>query len=630
MKAMRSYWVLARVSLVVGLLSIAFAATKILAQSSISNSLIPVVTIRATDPLASWSGDTGTFTVYRSGNPSNTLNIFYNIKGTASSGVDYKNIGSFIQLAGGVMSNSIVIQPINPGQTSTKTVDLELGPSPLMMPGIPINYIIGAPSNATVFITPPGQTDIPPMVKIVSPTNNATYKAPADINLIAEASDQDGYVTSVEFFAGTNEIGITTNWVVVDPPYPPGGFVPGTRAFFLDWTNVPGGIYSVTAKATDNGGAANTSDSIDIIVQPVTQTNIPPVVRITSPQNHAIFRAPVTLPLFAYAHDPDGSIASVEYFDGTNALGYGHPISVAPIATPLAGGAAAYSTPVSPGPIPLPPIPIIPPTNLFVYVWTNVPVGPHALTAVATDNGGASTTSDPVNIIILPGFPPPTNLDIVNIVATDPIAIEGTDSWPWLGVVGTPTWSNWTVATPLWCIFTNFGPKDAVFTVRRFGDVSNDLTVTYGIGGTASNGVDYVTLPGVVTIPAGECSTRITVVPINDGPPDIASTVILTLTPDINTLPDYLIGIPRKAAAIILDGPPWPATATLPDKCFHMKATGPDGSWFHIEYSPDAVNWTPICTNQVICGSIDFVDPDAGNNSTGFYRAVPELNPPGF
>ena len=185
-------------------------------------------------------------------------------------------------------------------------------------------------------------------------------------------------------------------------------------------------------------------------------------------------------------------------------------------------------------------MPPIYPTNVFFLVWSNAPVGAYTLTAKATDNGGALTISAPVNITILPLPPPPTNHPpIVSIVATDPVAIEGTNCWVWPGETNSPpTWAAWPTAV---CrFFTNCGPKTATFTVRRFGDTNDDLTVPYDIGGTASNGVDYVALPGSVTIPSGERRALITIVPIDDGPPDVNKTVILTLTPSTNTPPDYL------------------------------------------------------------------------------------------
>jgi hypothetical protein len=55
---------------------------------------------------------------------------------------------------------------------------------------------------------------------------------------------------------------------------------------------------------------------------------------------------------------------------------------------------------------------------------------------------------------------------------------------------------------------------------------------------------------------------------------------------------------------------------------------GPDAAWFCVQYSADSVNGTSICANQVINGSIDFVDSDAASNQSRFYRAVPLLNPP--
>src|SRR5439155_11923373 len=209
------------------------------------------------------------------------------------------------------------------------------------------------------------------------------------------------------------------------------------------------------------------------------------------------------------------------------------------------------------------------------------------------------------------------------IVATDPIAIEGTNCWLWPGCTNaTATWSNWpgTICRT----YTNCGPKNATFSVRRFGVTNDALAVNYAIGGTATNGVDYVTLSGSVTIGAGERSAPITIVPLDDGPPDITGTVILKLLPDTN----YFIGLPGRAAAIIIDGPViWPRTALLSDRSFHLNSTGPDGAWFRVEYTLDLVNWAAICTNQVVNGSIDFVDPDAQNDQLRFYRAVPETSP---
>jgi hypothetical protein len=179
------------------------------------------------------------------------------------------------------------------------------------------------------------------------------------------------------------------------------------------------------------------------------------------------------------------------------------------------------------------------------------------------------------------------------------------------------------------CMFTNCGPKNATFTVHRRGDTNDDLTVTYEIGGTASNGVDYVTLPGTATIPAGELSALINIVPIDDGPPDITSTVRLRLTADTNLPPAYQLGFPRTAVALILDGPnPKPVASLLPDDCFHFATTGPDGAWFHIEYTEDLLHWLPICTNQVVNGRIDFIDPEAPTARARFYRAVPEADAP--
>jgi hypothetical protein len=151
--------------------------------------------------------------------------------------------------------------------------------------------------------------------------------------------------------------------------------------------------------------------------------------------------------------------------------------------------------------------------------------------------------------------------------------------------------------------------------------------VNYFINGTASNGVDYVALPGYVTIPAGAAYALIPIVPIDNGASNINETVILTLTSSTNTSGSYIVGMPSRAAALVVENWQRSTSSTIFGGGFHLAASGPDGAWFSVQYSSDLVNWTTVSTNQVVQGSIDFVDPDAVRNSSRFYRAIPAVNP---
>jgi hypothetical protein len=72
------------------------------------------------------------------------------------------------------------------------------------------------------------------------------------------------------------------------------------------------------------------------------------------------------------------------------------------------------------------------------------------------------------------------------------------------------------------------------FTIVRVGDTTNPLTVYYSISGTASNGVDYVFLPGSAIIPAGQTNVVVAVSPIDDILPESSETVQLSLLANTN------------------------------------------------------------------------------------------------
>jgi hypothetical protein len=57
------------------------------------------------------------------------------------------------------------------------------------------------------------------------------------------------------------------------------------------------------------------------------------------------------------------------------------------------------------------------------------------------------------------------------------------------------------------------------------------LIVNYTVGGTATNGVDYTTIPGSITIPAAQTTATQVIAPLQDNVVEAGGeTVVLTLT----------------------------------------------------------------------------------------------------
>jgi hypothetical protein len=105
-------------------------------------------------------------------------------------------------------------------------------------------------TSAAVGITVTGGGgNVPPTVSITSPANGATFTAPVSITINATAADSDGTVSKVDFYQGSTLLGTDT-----------------TSPYSYTWTDVAAGSYSLTADATDNGGATTTSSAVNITV----------------------------------------------------------------------------------------------------------------------------------------------------------------------------------------------------------------------------------------------------------------------------------------------------------------------------------------------------------------------------
>ena len=182
-----------------------------------------------------------------------------------------------------------------------------------------------------------------PLVSINSPANNVNYLPNSSIAITATASESGGTLTNVEFYANAMDLGGAAS-----APYS------------LTWPSVPAGVYALTAVAADSAGNSTTSAVVNITVS---VPNVPPTVSLTSPTNHAAFNAPASISLSATASDSDGTVTNVAFYQGATLLAN---VTTAP----------------------------------YLFTWTNVPSGVYALSAVATDNSGASTTSSVVNVTV--------------------------------------------------------------------------------------------------------------------------------------------------------------------------------------------------------------------------------------
>lgn len=190
----------------------------------------------------------------------------------------------------------------------------------------------------------------PPTVSLASPTTSQAYIAPASVTLTANATDSDGTVAKVEFYQGSTLIGTAT-----------------AAPYTATWQNAPAGTYKITAKATDDKGATTISAPVQISI------DAPPTISLTSPTAGQAFIAPASVTLTANAADADGTVAKVEFYQGATLIG--------------AATAAPYTA-----------------------TWQNAPAGTYTLTAKATDDKGATTTSAAVIITVLPNQLPSITL----------------------------------------------------------------------------------------------------------------------------------------------------------------------------------------------------------------------------
>jgi beta-glucanase (GH16 family) len=197
-------------------------------------------------------------------------------------------------------------------------------------------------------------TNPAPTVSITTPVNEAIVPTSASLAITATAADANGTVAKVDFYQGATLLGTAT-----------------ASPYSYTWAGAAAGVYTLTAKATDNEGAVTTSSPVTVFVS--APGNVAPTVSLTSPTANATFLTPASITLTADAADAGGAIYKVDFYQGTTLL------------------ATDYTSPYS-------------------YAWGGAPAGSYVLTAKATDTGGLTTTSAAVRVTVAAPVVPTVSL----------------------------------------------------------------------------------------------------------------------------------------------------------------------------------------------------------------------------
>jgi hypothetical protein len=541
-------------------------------QITVSPEVPPtVVGIEATQPIAEEDSTpfdrvpfTGVFTISRTGPTNDSVPVWIQYSGSATVGEDYPALPLIVTIPAGAASTQIRVEPIADGvPEGLETLVAEISPCPPVCPVCPLppcsNFSIDPThASATVFIRDDGVARA--TLVITNPKDGANFDVGQTILIEATAIDLDGYIGRVELWDGEQKIG-ESQFDFLRAPLPG---EPVHHAF--RWEGAGAGPHVLTARAVSTVGIAISSAPVRITVGP--GSTQPPQVAITRPVNGAAFPADTAIEIIAETRDPDGYVPKMEFFADRRKIGESR---------------IEFIRPPDPGQ-----------PQTFNFVWRHPEPGPHSLTARATDDGGDSATSAPVNIEVARSEP----LPIVTVTTRDAWAVEPA---------------------------SNSSPNTATFRIRRFGPTNGVLVVAYSLRGTAENGTDYDRLPGLVTIPAGRRSVLVTVTPLADNFNEAKETVVLRLEePSLNA---YRVGWPRMAVALISDAPPpppGPRCMGLPGHLLHVRFAAENGYNFRLEASSDLRNWETLCDTWSSDGAWHFVDTEMENQAQRFYRLTPE------
>jgi hypothetical protein len=564
-------------------------------SASTSFAIIPEVGIAAADPVAAEAGlDPGLFAVTRSGDPALPLTVNYSISGTASSGQDFTALPGTVTIPVGSASADIVITPIQDALVEgNETVVLTLASSS--------SYSISS-SSATVTIFDDVTIS---RVTILATRPEARESGPVsgEFTLIREGNTSAALVVNLSI--GGNALpGIDYTTLPNQATIPAGSAslpIPVTPLSDVLVEGTESLSVTVVAAGTSYEVGSPSSATVNIIDTPnVTLTAIDSIASEIdlNPALFSVTRSGDTSMELTVRYTVAGlAIAGEDYepLSGSVVIPAGQTsasIPVIPIRDTLTEGSETVSltlisgsnyTVGSPYTAQVTILDTPPPT---INIEASIPVASESgLKSGAFQVTRSGSTSQPLTVaytlggtaiagsdyLALPGsltIPAGESSAEILITPVDDLIPEDDET-----VVVSLSSGNYIVgprATATVVIADDDPPtrttvrisasepvasedplKSGTMIIRRSGSTANDLVVNFEIGGSATLGVDYVSFPPSLLIPAGSAFARVDITPIADSLTEGTETVSITLRPGINS--SYEVGVPDNATILLLD-----------------------------------------------------------------------------
>ena len=552
---------------------------------------VPEITISATTPsVPETGGGNGQFTVHRSDYISVPLTVNYTVIGTAVSGTDYTALSGSLTIPSGSSSAVISVVPIwDKVNDGDKTVVVALTSSTL--------YSIGSPGSATVTIVDHDPPTVTVSASVASVTEKSTQTG---LYVFSRAGLTTSPLTIYYAVTGTAVAG--TNYIALPGSVTiPAGQTSAPVQVAPIWDQVYVGDKTVVVTISANSlYAIATPSSATVIIK---DSDLPTVTieaaissisdNGTTPGEYVVTHTGTTALPLTVRYSVSGTAVSGTNFvtlSGSVVIPVGSAsapiiltpikdgqftgdltvvVSITPNSAYLIGSPNAATITIVESDLPTVTVSATQPnskeatvTGQFTVSRTGTTVSP---LTVSYTTGGTAVSG--VNYTALAG-----TVTIPASIASVTITVQPLEEELWQGpttvVLSLAASSQYTIGSSGSATVTiadNDGPTITIvatrptvaesdtgkgqYTVTRSAHTDVALTVNYVVSGTATGGVDFVALPGSMTIPAGYSSGSILVTPLEDFVSDGDKTVVVTIT-DSDW---YKIGSPNSATVTILD-----------------------------------------------------------------------------